>query len=329
MNMQGHYETVGYSQFAEDQSLFSQYSPHRSSAHNQTSSGRNTGDRLTKKTNENATNRNEFSVVPISDENASISFDAKTLYDASEKIQEMRSDSYRIFKPKRRYDLLTRPEPDFRPQAFRPCPPKRNSQEAVQPWRYSTDNDRYYNRALKRRKETMFLPKVVVPNPPAQYKFKAGYKPLNADDDRKIHAGLAGCLLPRECYKLSQPHDFREYPCLKSLGLPEFLTEYERDPYNNKLHTRCPRTIIGQSLPVVSRDIELGIFAPTLRQPPKWEARLHHPHDEFPNTPGSYTRFRRIGRDPHEVFMDTVEESLNATWNGHKRINTYKRVVKT
>lgn len=54
------------------------------------------------------------------------------------------------------------------------------------------------------------------------------------DLDPRIRYERVKRMLNTEQYRNPQPHDFRQYPDLKQLGLPEFQTKYHRDPYNLK-----------------------------------------------------------------------------------------------
>lgn len=59
-------------------------------------------------------------------------------FNAGQDLVLTRSDSYVIRKPPKEDDIWTRPPPDFRPQQYLPKPPKRNSRESMQPWKYGT-----------------------------------------------------------------------------------------------------------------------------------------------------------------------------------------------
>lgn len=65
-------------------------------------------------------------------------FHAKTSYDAAEVLMQCRSDGFELPEPEKDDDIWKRPPPDFRPQCYAPRPPKRNSRDAIQPWRYGT-----------------------------------------------------------------------------------------------------------------------------------------------------------------------------------------------
>jgi hypothetical protein len=52
---------------------------------------------------------------------------------------------------------------------------------------------------------------------------------------------------PKERYVMPTDHDFRGYPPIESLGLPEFATDYERDPFNIMFLNRHRQTIFLKS----------------------------------------------------------------------------------
>ena len=65
-------------------------------------------------------------------------FASQSRFNASQDLVLTRSDSYVIRKPLKEDNIWTRPPPDFRPQQYLPKPPKRNSRESMQPWKYGT-----------------------------------------------------------------------------------------------------------------------------------------------------------------------------------------------
>ena len=65
-------------------------------------------------------------------------FDGKTSFDAERELMKNRSEHFLIKEKESIDDIWKRPPPDFRLQMFAPKPPKRNSREAMQPWKYGT-----------------------------------------------------------------------------------------------------------------------------------------------------------------------------------------------
>ena len=65
-------------------------------------------------------------------------FQSKTVFDANKELQKYRSKYFEVQLPPVDNDIWKRPAPDFRPQGYAPKPPKRNSRDAMQPWKYGT-----------------------------------------------------------------------------------------------------------------------------------------------------------------------------------------------
>lgn len=60
-----------------------------------------------------------------------------------------------------------------------------------------------------------------------------------------------------------------------------------------------------------------------LRQPPKWESKLHLPHFSYPTRQKNTTRHRPLYRSPHSAFMERVENKLSQVWHEERtNINT-------
>lgn len=134
-----------------------------------------------------------------------------------------------------------RPPPDFRPQVYAPKPPRRNSRDAVKPWNYQA---RFDDDPPRSKGNPPKLPEIYAPSKPGSSLIKE--KPpfirnfrISDSNDAKLELvkkfkEVEGSVEP---YKQPGPHDFRDYPPLKKLGLDEFTTSYERDPYNINFHT--------------------------------------------------------------------------------------------
>ncbi len=70
--------------------------------------------------------------------NNPFSFDGKTSFNAREDLSRTRSLNFHIRPAPIDDDVWKIPPPDFRPQNSAPKPPKRNSRESMQPWKYGT-----------------------------------------------------------------------------------------------------------------------------------------------------------------------------------------------
>ena len=83
--------------------------------------------------------------------------------------------------------------------------------------------------------------------------------------------------------------------------------------------------IIVHGLPASTRDIAPGkqMGDSVLRQPPKWESKLHLPHFSYPTRQKNTTRHRPLYRSPHSAFMERVENKLSQVWHEERtNINT-------
>ncbi|PAA63402.1 hypothetical protein BOX15_Mlig032252g1 [Macrostomum lignano] len=248
-------------------------------------------------------------------------FEERVNFDARQELQKTRSKHFSVPPPVPDDDIWRRPPPDFRPQAWEPRPPKRNSRDAVQPWRYRLESDARYEAAAavapgdrlpalgqtaaqkkqqqqqKQRMQTLF--RLMRPNTAKQ---------------RFVQEGA----LPREPYGTVGPHDFRQYPPIQSLGLPEFTTAIEKDPNNIRFLSRNRDTIVGPLHEIKNMRDASGTMWSAVRQPPKWDPRLHLQQNPFPNISCEYTRYRPRNRNPFDGFMDTVEAGLEKRWLAEK-----------
>lgn len=95
---------------------------------------------------------------------------------------------------------------------------------------------------------------------------------------------------------------------------------------NAKQHClQCLYCITVFGLPVSVRDIAPGkqLGDSVLRQPPKWEKKLHLPHPSYPTRMMNTTRHRPLYRSPHSAFMERVETKLTKVWEEERaNVNT-------
>lgn len=241
-------------------------------------------------------------------------FEARTSYDASESLALTRSENFHI-KPKPvDNDIWKRPPPNFRAQNFASHPPKRNSRDSMQPWKYGTIPGK---REIIKRPKVTILPHILNPKTPEGTRFHTQFNiPDSYDGKVEMARELTNKADP---YENPKPHDFRDLPPLKPLGLDEFVTEYEKDPYS--IHFKSNRLNILWDLATktpTERDIRGTQMAPPLHQPPKWEARLILEKDRFPNKDYTYTRYRRYVRSPHSALMQRACDALEAKWAREK-----------
>merc|ERR1712226_233520 len=242
-------------------------------------------------------------------------FEARTSYNATEDLLNTRSSSFKFRPPPPDDDIWKRPPPDFRPQVYAPKPPKRNSRDAVQPWKYGTIPGQ---KEVVKREESVKLPHILQAKSVDEGIFQTTHFNIPDPYEAKLWMVKHG-MYKAGMYHMPQPHDFRGYPPIKSLGLPEFETTYEKDPYN--IHFNSNRLNIHHGInlnPPSERDIRGRQMAPPLIQPPKWEARLIYPKDSWPEKYNAYTRFRRMGRVPKSALMERIDDHLSAQWAKEK-----------
>ncbi|XP_041366439.1 uncharacterized protein LOC121381263 [Gigantopelta aegis] len=237
-------------------------------------------------------------------------FHAKTSFDADDALLLTRSEKFRLKPPPRDDDIWKRPPPDFRYVVYAPNPPTRNTRDSQQPWLYGTYPGQ---RTTFKREPKSLLPIIFRSAEPTTKEFVTRFhiaRPFTA----KKEFVRDGMNVPGE-YIQPKHHDFRGYPPIQSLGLPEFLTDYEKDPYNIKFHTKNLRTICGAGFGCTERDLVEGrqMGRPKTPQPP-YDAGLILYREQWPQPQAAFTRYRRRNRQPYSAFMERVETTLNAQW---------------
>lgn len=255
---------------------------------------------------------------------SAVSFSAQISFDAGNALRLTRDSHFHLEPPPPDRNIWRRKPPDFRLQAFAPRPPKRNSRAANQPWRFSADSDARVTQWRQDKAERVPVPpkgalqtdyeaamagaEETAQLPPFRARFRAE-RPYTA----KLKAARAD-QGHRERYSAPQETDFRQYPPPQSLGLPEFCTHKEPDPYNLRHLLQNRPLVTGPLHEVVNLREASGTMAGPVRQPEKWEQRLHLPQLSWPVRPLEFTRYRIPWRDPHDAFMESVEERLTRKW---------------
>ena len=131
-------------------------------------------------------------------------FEKRTAFDAAKDLLKSRSDSFLLPSPATDDDPWKRAAPDFRPQVYAPKPPKRNSRDAVQPWKYGTIPGEY---KFVRRPCTVTLPHVLNPRPPRDQPIVTHFDIPDAAEARMMIVKEG--MFPAEPYVMPKPHDFR------------------------------------------------------------------------------------------------------------------------
>uniref|UniRef100_A0A2C9LT61 Uncharacterized protein n=1 Tax=Biomphalaria glabrata TaxID=6526 RepID=A0A2C9LT61_BIOGL len=162
-------------------------------------------------------------------------FYTKTLHAAHDALLQTRSSHFRRRPAEQDKDIWKRKPPDFRYVVYDPHPPKRNTVDSMQPWRYGTIPGQ--REIIKRVRSEGHLPRLLEDDSNDEgTQFKTQFR-LERPFTAKKKFVASGSNKPGE-YESPKPHDFRGYPPIKSLGLDEFVTDYEKDPNGVKFKTQ-------------------------------------------------------------------------------------------
>lgn len=256
---------------------------------------------------------------------SSFEFTDKVRFAAKQDTINRRSENFKLPTEERIIDVWTLKPPNFNPQAFAVKLPERNSREAVRPERYNTESGEQYEtvktsaadrkkdhrreaelRAMVREASSIHLPPSELSRrPPFGLRFR-----MKDAHEARLHSVKHGTY-KLDQYQMPKPHDFRQYPPLKSLGLPEFLTSYEHDPMGLKFKSRRLNTITGPGLQVVQRDVEPGSnLSHSSPRPQSWDKKLVLPKYPFPNKIHAFSRHRRIDRSARSAFLERAEAMM-------------------
>jgi len=240
-------------------------------------------------------------------------FHAKTSYDADEALLQTRSESFKLRPTEKDDDIWKRPPPDFRYAVYDPRPPKRNTQAAMQPWRYGP-----LGAAGARQRPPPRLPGLLTA-PPERLKPLVTQFHIDRPFTAKKKFVRRGQNEPG-AYQDPAPHDYRQYPPLKKLGLDEFVTKYEKDPFNIQFKSKRLNHIHGLPFEPPTRDLVEGRqMAPPVPPPPQWEQALRLTKTLWPQKSAAYTRHRRRHRAAYSAFLERVEGQLDAAWDKEGR----------
>ncbi|KAL8624106.1 hypothetical protein ACOMHN_036109 [Nucella lapillus] len=245
-------------------------------------------------------------------------FHAKTSHDADEALLQTRSENYRAPPPHPDRDIWKRPPPDFRYLVYDPQPPKRNTVDSQQPWLYGTIPGQREKITWDRTSLMPLIFRQRCPSPPHLVTRFHVDRPFTAKK-RFVTDGMN----PAGYYESPKPHDFRQYPPIKSLGLDEFETDHAKDPYDIRFKTDRLDVMHGLHRGPAERDL---IFrrqmAPPLSAKPKWDTKLIMEKTQWPQKNEAYTRFRRRHRNPYSAFMERVERDVESKWAAEKKFTS-------
>ncbi|XP_055874389.1 uncharacterized protein LOC106077126 [Biomphalaria glabrata] len=239
-------------------------------------------------------------------------FYTKTLHDAHDALLQTRSAHFRRRPAEQEKDIWKRKPPDFRYVVYDPHPPKRNTVDSMQPWRYGTIPGQ--REIIKRVRSEGHLPRLLEDDSNdegTQFKTRFRFeRPFTAK--KKFVA--SGSNKPGE-YESPKPHDFRGYPPIKSLGLDEFVTDYEKDPNGMKFKTQRLNHIFGLPNEPPERDLVPGRqMGKPMSGKKHWDPQLVLEKDDWPRKSAAFTRHRRRHRQAYSAFMERVEDALNSAW---------------
>ncbi|XP_039265864.2 putative uncharacterized protein C7orf78 [Styela clava] len=256
----------------------------------------------------------------------SFEFLDKARFIARENTSSWRSRKFKPRQQEEEINIWTLKPPNFNPQAFSVKPPERNSREAIRPEKYENESSRKYAKlvvpAAERKKDfkrEMELADLVrqassINLPKTKFERRpnfAVYFHILDPSEAKAQFVKDGMYKPPQ-YEMPKPHDFRQYPPLKSLGLPQFMTSYDRDPMGINFKSKHLRTIIGPTLQVVTRDVESGSRITHEREEtPQWDRELILPKAPFPNKMHAFSRHRRMDRSARSAFLERAEVAMS------------------
>lgn len=237
-------------------------------------------------------------------------FHAKTSYDADEALLQTRSEGFKLKPAEKDRDIWKRPPPDFRYVVYDPKPPKRNTVDSMRPWDYGTLPGQ--RATVSRKRDDGRLPRIF------DVKEKEAEIITRFHIDRPFTAKkkfVTQGMNPAGPYDNPKPHDFRQYPSLKKLGLDEFLTTYEKDPYSIKFKSERLNHIHGLPFEPPERDLVPGRqMAPPMSAKKQWDRSLILDKTAWPQKNEAFSRHRRRHRQPYSAFMERVEGDLSGKW---------------
>ncbi|KAK3765699.1 hypothetical protein RRG08_026175 [Elysia crispata] len=238
-------------------------------------------------------------------------FHAKTSYDADEALLQTRSENFKLQAGEKDRDIWKRPPPDFRYVVYDPNPPKRNTVDSMQPWKFGTIPGQ--REIVKKNKEDGRLPRLFdqkQKEPEIITRFHID-RPFTAKK-KFVREGMN----PAGFYENPKLHDYRQYPPLKKLGLDEFITTYEKDPYGIHFKSKRLNHIHGLPSDPPERDLAEGRqMAPSMSAKKKWDSQLILDKTKWPQKNEAFTRYRLRHRQPYSAFMERVERDLTHKWS--------------
>lgn len=140
-------------------------------------------------------------------------WNSRTSFDATQHLLRSRSESFVLRAQPPDMDVWKRPPPDFRPQCYAPKPPKRNSKEAMKPWRHNekeNEEDEENEREGEKDGKNVQLPSLVSLSQSDKQEpedFVTRFRVLTPNGARAMFV-RHGTYYPG-MYQSPKPHDFR------------------------------------------------------------------------------------------------------------------------
>ncbi|XP_025094505.1 uncharacterized protein LOC112564116 [Pomacea canaliculata] len=256
-------------------------------------------------------------------------FGAKTAHDAEEALLLTRSDTFKVQTPRPDRDIWKKPPPDFSYMFYaflydefcRMCvrcvrakPPKRNTVDSQKPWLYGTIPGQ---RQVVKRERGSLMPLLFRKPSHSAQNFVTRFRIPRPYTAKKQF--VKDGVYPAGEYLTPKPHDFRQYPPIKSLGLEEFDTSYEKDPYNLNFKSRHLDIVHGIAPGAAERDLQPGRqMAPPMSAKPKWDTKLILEKTSWPQRFEGFTRHRLRYRNPYSAFLERVEQDVTEKWMREK-----------
>lgn len=136
------------------------------------------------------------------------SFENQSSYDANRELTRLRDINFRLRPPSKDDDIWKRPPPDFRPQCFEPRPPKRNSREAMKPWRYTDEKDDNTSPPNSATSQTpMSLPELMKPKSAEEKDFTLKFHIMDSAESKADFVTTG--MFPAGPFKNPKIHDHR------------------------------------------------------------------------------------------------------------------------
>ncbi|KAH9524757.1 hypothetical protein Btru_027738 [Bulinus truncatus] len=250
-------------------------------------------------------------------------FYTKTLFDAGGTLLQTRSAHFREPPEEKDDDIWRRKPPDFRYAVYDPHPPKRNTVESMQPWRYGTIPGQM--EVIRRARSESRLPRLLQDNREEEPQFNTRFR-IERPFTAKKNFVANGTYKPGP-YESPKPHDFRQYPPIKSLGLDEFVTSHDRDPEGLQFKSQRLNHIFGLPNEPPERDLVPGRqMGKPMSGKKHWDPQLILDQDPWPRKSAAFTRHRRRHRQAYSAFMERVENALTTAWTQECFLKKYSHI---